>query len=289
MESSASASFIEGTSGADVFKFASAAALAAPAAIYGDGGTDTVKITAAAALSDADFAHLHAIHTLALTGDSDVTLGPDAAAAGVVAVAMGADGGTVDAGAMSAGKTLTLTGAGATVVTVGGNLAAGAYKGALSVAATGGAAQILTLGSGADSLTASYGDDTIAGGAGGDHFDIVGHRHADTFIYKATSDSLNEKSAHDIITGFADTGDGASFNDVVDFSAIKTITKFKGELASASAQVDGRSVAYIFAGGDTLILANAGEAALSPTSGKLMEIELAGGEFALTSSNFRLA
>jgi hypothetical protein len=117
---SASAAWLEGTPGADVFQFASEAALAAPAAIFGNGGSDTIAITAPATLADADFAHAHNILTLVLTGGSTVTLGADAAAAKIANVTTGngatsiADSNTgtltVGAAALAAGAVLTLSG-----------------------------------------------------------------------------------------------------------------------------------------------------------------------------------
>ena len=93
------------------------------------------------------------------------------------------------------------------------------------------------------------------------------------------------------IAGFADKGNGAKLNDVIDLSAIAGITKFEGALASATTKVAAHSVAYYFSStlNETLILANAGASALSQTSAKLMEIELAGGHFRLAASNFKLA
>ena len=85
----ASAEWIEGSSGNDVFGFGSAAALTAPAAISGNGGADTISMTAAVTLDDGDFAHVSGVQTLRLTGASSVTLDTDAAAAGIANVTTG--------------------------------------------------------------------------------------------------------------------------------------------------------------------------------------------------------
>ena len=76
--------YIEGTTGNNVFQFASEAALSTAALINGDGGaSDTLRLTSAAMLSDADFARAQAIEILGLTGASSVTLeSPNASAAG---------------------------------------------------------------------------------------------------------------------------------------------------------------------------------------------------------------
>ena len=261
--SRASASYIEGTPGNDMFNFASAAALVAAAAVDGDGGNDTVRITAAATLTDVDFARLDAIRTLALTGASRLTLGGNAAAAGIAAVTTGTGATsitdsltgalTVNAGAMKSGEALTLTGSAAASVTVGGNLSAAAYTGALAVTASGKAAQTIRLG--------------------------------------WAPVTPNDASAHDLITGFVDAGNGGKFNDVVDLSAIRAITKFEGAPRSLTGTIAAHSVATFFDAADdaTLIFANAGATSLSQASASLMEIELAGGDFKLAASNFKLA
>ncbi len=85
----ASAEWIEGSSGNDVFGFGSEAALTAPAAISGNGGADTLSMTAAVTLGDGDFAHVSGVQSLQLTGASSITVGANAAAAGIVNVTTG--------------------------------------------------------------------------------------------------------------------------------------------------------------------------------------------------------
>jgi hypothetical protein len=144
---------------------------------------------------------------------------------------------------------------------------------------------------GKDTIRTTQGGDTITGGGGADTLVVTGHAATDIFVYKATSDSLDKAGAFDVITGFADKGNGKAFNDVIDLAAIKSITKFGHALASRTAEVAAHSVATFYDAKlhETLIFANAGASALSQSSGRLMEIELAGGNFKLTASNFTLA
>ena len=123
----ASAEWIEGSSGNDVFGFGSAAALTAPAAISGNGGADTISMTAAVTLDDSDFAHVNGIQSLRLTGASTVTLDTDAAAAGIANVVTGSGATTitdsngvalnVDATALSDNTGLSLSGSAGFTVT----------------------------------------------------------------------------------------------------------------------------------------------------------------------------
>jgi hypothetical protein len=167
----ASAAYFEGTAGNDIFSFISEAALAAPAGIFGNGGTDAIQITNAATLVDADFTHVHNILSLSLTGASSVTLGSNAAAAGIGSVKTGSGAtsitdsnpGTlsVDASALVAGAGLTLAGSeGFTVTGLKGNLAASGDSGVLTVTETGASAQSVTTGSNTISIA-----DSTAGGS----------------------------------------------------------------------------------------------------------------------------
>jgi hypothetical protein len=162
----ASAAWFEGTTGADVFSFASEAALVAPAAIFGNSGSDTLDLTTPTTLADADFAHAHNILTLALTGASSVTLGTSAAAAGIANVTTGnaatsitdSNTGTlnVNAGALAAGTLLTLSGSEKFTVTgLQGNLAATNETGTLNVTTAAASALSIATGGGADTITAS--------------------------------------------------------------------------------------------------------------------------------------
>jgi hypothetical protein len=161
----ASADWLEGTPNADVFLFASEAALAGPAAIFGNGGSDTIGLTAPATPADADFAHTHNILTLALTGASTVSLGASATAAGIGAVTTGkgatiiADGnaGTlnVDASALAAGALLTFSGSESFAATgLIGNVAATSVAGALNVTTGTGSLSIAT-GAGSNNINAT--------------------------------------------------------------------------------------------------------------------------------------
>jgi hypothetical protein len=73
-------------------------------------------------------------------------------------------------------------------------------------------------------------------------------------------------------------------------AAISGITNFVGALQSAIAMVPAHSVAYYYDQplNETLIFANAGATQLGQTSPTLMAIELAGGHFNLSASNFHL-
>jgi hypothetical protein len=161
-----SAAWFEGTTGADVFSFASEAALASPAAIFGNGGSDTIDLTTPTTLADADFAHAHNILTVALSGASSVTLGTNAAAAGIANVTTGnaatsitdSNTGTlnVNAGALAAGTLLTLSGSEKFAVTgLQGNLAATNMTAALNVTTAAASNLSIATGGGADTITAS--------------------------------------------------------------------------------------------------------------------------------------
>ena len=222
-----SAAVIEGTPSNDTFDVASSDELLSLAGLYGNGGADTIDLTAAATLTDADFAHVHGLHTLELSGASNATLGADAAKAGITTVE---------------------TGAGATSIT-------GIAGKALKVA-----------------VGALSGPLTLAGNA------------------KFTIDGFEPGSANSI-SGFADKGNGASVNDVIDLSTNAGITSFQGALSSPAAKIAGDSVAYRYDAtlDATLIFANAGSTSRAPTDPSLIETELLGGSFRLTAANFNFA
>ena len=73
----------------DTFNFSSAANLGAAATIAGGAGSDVIAVTAAATLTDANFLNATSIETLRLTGASTITLGANAASAGIVNVSTG--------------------------------------------------------------------------------------------------------------------------------------------------------------------------------------------------------
>ena len=169
--SPASAPVFEGGAGNDAFSFASEAALTAATLINGGLGTDTVMLTSPATLSDADFAHLQSIEVLSLTGASSAAVGKAALAAGLTTVNLGAGdasladsnsaGLTINAAALTAANTLTLTGSAPTIVkSLAGALSAAGQTGGLTLTATGSHAQSLTLGSGSAAIA-----DSTAGGA----------------------------------------------------------------------------------------------------------------------------
>ena len=83
------ADVLTGGTGSDIFNFSSAANLGAATTIAGGAGNDTIQMTAAATLTDANFLHATSIETLGLTGASTITLGANAASAGIVNVVTG--------------------------------------------------------------------------------------------------------------------------------------------------------------------------------------------------------
>ena len=163
-----------GGTGSDTFNFSSAANLGAAATIAGGAGSDTIAVTAAATLTDANFLNATSIETLRLTGASTITLGANAANAGLVNVTTG-NGATsitdsngvtlnVDTTALANNTVLTLTGSSAEVVSgLIGNITASALTGALSVT-TGDATDntiAITTGSAATSISDNFNTDTV--------------------------------------------------------------------------------------------------------------------------------
>ena len=168
------ADILTGGTGSDTFNFASAVNLGAATTIAGGAGNDTIQMTAAATLTDAGFLNASSVETLRLTGASTITLGTNAASAGIVNVVTGAaatsitdsNGVTlnVNAAALANNIALTLAGSAAEVVTgLIGNIAAGSLTGALTVT-TGDATDnsiSITTGSAATSITASGASDVV--------------------------------------------------------------------------------------------------------------------------------
>ena len=87
-------------------------------------------------------------------GTLNVTTGA-AAAISIATSTVNPSTNTINASAMTAGETLTLTGSRAATVSVGGNLSAGSYTGALTVTATGTGSQTLTVDGGFLNLNAN--------------------------------------------------------------------------------------------------------------------------------------
>ena len=168
------ADILTGGTGSDTFNFASAVNLGAATTIAGGAGNDTIQMTAAATLTDAGFLKASSVETLRLTGASTITLGANAASAGIVNVITGnaatsitdSNGVTlnVNAAALANNIALTLVGSAAEVVTgLIGNITAGSLTGALTVT-TGDATDngiSITTGSAATSITASGASDIV--------------------------------------------------------------------------------------------------------------------------------
>ena len=168
------ADVLTGGTGSDTFNFSSAAILGAAATIAGGAGSDTIAMTAAATLTDASFLHATSIETLGLTGASTITLGANAASAGIVNVLTGngatsitdSNGVTLntDATALANNTVLTLVGSAAEVVSgLIGNITASSLTGALTVT-TGDATDntiAITTGSAATSITDNFNTDIV--------------------------------------------------------------------------------------------------------------------------------
>ena len=249
-----SAAYFEGTPGNDTFNFASEAALSAATLINGGPGTDAVQMTSSVTLTDADFAHLQSIEVLSLTGVSSVTLGTKA-----LADRLG------------------------TVITGGGTLNASLDTGSLSVTATGTNAHTIQTGSGKDSITATHGGDTIQGGGGGDTINVLGHSGADTFVYAATSDSLNRRAGDDVITGFV-TG-----SDVLNFHLLNNPSlHIQGPLSGNIVAAD--TITWQYSGGSAMVYVNDTTGSLNTNSnnGNFMEITLNGVSSGLSANNFKV-
>ena len=134
-----------------------------------------LRMTAAATLTDASFLHAASIETLRLTGASTITLGANAASAGLVNVTTGSGATSItelqrrhaqcrchDAG-REHGADADRLGA-ETVTDLVGNITASSLTGALSVT-TGDAADdgiAITTGSAATTVTDNFSNDTVA-------------------------------------------------------------------------------------------------------------------------------
>jgi hypothetical protein len=187
---------------------------------------------------------------------------------------------TVNAAALSAGNTLTLSGSTAkTVNSLQGNLLVSSGNGSTTVTATGSGPQSITTGNGADTIIAeTTGGDTIHGGGGADNINVSGHTVADTFTYSATTDSLNTTAGHDTITGF-------SGSDLLDFSSLNPSLKVGG-LEAAGSQIAADSIAWVNLGASGIgVYVNDTANALATTNTSLMETTLAGVS-SLSASNF---
>ncbi len=172
--SAASAAWIEGTSGNNSFSFNNEIALA-PTTIFGNGGVDTILMTAAVTLIDVDFAHVHGVQHLQLTGASSVTFGTNAVSAGINTLITGSgatsitdSAGTslaVNAVALANNTALTLSGSAAEVVTgLKGDISASGLTGTLAVTAAQNTTDhniTIATGSAATSITDSFSTDTV--------------------------------------------------------------------------------------------------------------------------------
>ena len=168
------ADVLTGGTGSDTFNFSSAANLSAAATIAGGAGSDVIAVTAAATLTNSNFLNATSIETLRLTGASTITLGANAASAGLVNVSTGSGATSItnsngvtlniDTTALANNTVLTLVGSSAEVVSgLIGNITASSLTGALTVT-TGDATDntiAITTGSAATSITDNFNTDTV--------------------------------------------------------------------------------------------------------------------------------
>jgi hypothetical protein len=203
-----------------------------------------------------------------------------ASVASGLSIATGSGSTTVDASALVAGESVTLTGSHAATVTLAaGNLSAGLYTGDL----------IVTGGSGANSIVVGHGSqNTIKGGDGADV--ITGGQGNDRIVFDFASEST--WTAPDTIVSFA--GGTGSDRDLIDFTNIAGIAS-SGGVPYFRGDVSGQSLAphtlgYFESGGDTWIVVNTEDQEMSfaqIASGEAdMAIILVGTSLGLVSSNF---
>jgi hypothetical protein len=184
-----------------------------------------------------------------------------------------ATNGTVNvAGAHDA---LTLIGASDVVNVTGANAT-------LTVTGTGDTVNLSRAGTGRDTVTASVGGDMFIGGTGTDTFNVVGHKSADTFTYN--SGSASTLGAPDTITGFADTHDSYSFNDVLDFHNISGLTAIQGGLNNTNQKVNAHSIDWYYNAvqDQTILYANTGGSSVAQSNSSLMLVDLVGGNLHLS-------
>jgi hypothetical protein len=155
----------------------------------------------------------------------------------------------------------------------------------LTVSGAGDTVNLSGVVSGTDSVTAPVGGDTFVGGAAMDAFNVVGHASADIFSwYKSVSRS--PLGATDTITGFTDTHDHGSFNDVLNFSKVSGLTTLQGGLNNANQKVGAHSIAWFYDAvhNQTLVYANTSGSSVAQSSASLMVVALLGGNFHLSTS-----
>ncbi len=178
--------------------------------ISGTTAGDTVTV-AAALLPDNTLLTVDGASNFVVSGlqgdlDASAVMGSlDVTTADVSGLSIATGGGTntIDATALAAGNTLTLTGSDSVEVTLdAGNLSADTYTG--NVIVTGGiAANTIETGSGADQITGGAGADILDGGA-----DMV----SDTFLFN-TGDSLGS------VAGTGDSGTISGYDVISNFDS----------------------------------------------------------------------
>ena len=252
-----SLAWIEGWLGNDTFAFSAEAQLTAPAAINGNGGADTISMTAPVTLNSGAFTNVSGVQSLQLSGASAVTLGADAAAAGIVNVIAGNGttsitdsngvGLTVNATALADNIGLSLSGsAGFTVTGLQGDLTATSVSGALNVTtaavasglsiATGSGSNTITAsalttgqgltltGSSAATVTLNAGASTgnLAGGTYTGNLTVTGGSGVNTITVGNGTNTITGGGGADVLTGGTGS-DTFNFSSAVNLGAAATI------------------------------------------------------------------
>ncbi len=177
---------LTGGAGNDIFSTTSAL-LTGLDTISGGSGTDVLSVTDASTVVDDDFTSVTSVETLTLADAAHtVTLGSNAASAGIVTVNGGTDVDTITLGALYTNTVTVAAGTGADIIT------ATNYTGTLT----------LTGGAGADTLNMGSGTTTFTGGAAADIVNVM------------ASGNLTS----------ADTITGGTGTDVINLSAAMTVT-----------------------------------------------------------------
>jgi hypothetical protein len=119
----------------------------------------------------------------------------------------------------------------------------------------------------------------FVGGPGADN--MTGGSGANTYLYAAVTES-GQGSAADTITNFH------AATDIIDTTAIATITAVQGALANSSTQVAAHSIGWIVSGGNTDVYANDTATPVAQSAAH-MEIVLTGNSLGLISTDFHHA
>jgi hypothetical protein len=145
----------------------------------------------------------------------------------------------------------------------------------------------LILGSsGVDTLIGTASTDVVQGGGGSDK--LTGGAGADTFTFRAASESNSVST--DTITDFVHGTDKIDFTAIAGINASNQVPQFQGNITGAgNLTLNAHSVAFLEVGGNTVVLANTGNAAeavtTANTSAADMKIVLLGVNLGLTGTD----